>query len=135
MDLSVEGAGDLETGDHHLVEDLMRTFGEALDVALGTRAGLTRYGEARVPMDEAVAHAVVDLSGRPVSRIQIAPDPGMAQHALESLVQTARITLHVEARGDNAHHTAEATFKAVGRALRAAVRAEGAAVASTKGTL
>ncbi|GAC1342638.1 MAG: hypothetical protein NVSMB29_14540 [Candidatus Dormibacteria bacterium] len=135
MDLYVDGAGDLETGEHHLVEDLMRAFGEALDRALADRAGMARYGEARVPMDEALAHAVVDLSGRPVSRIQVEPDPGMAAHALESLAQTARITLHVEARGDNAHHTAEATFKAVGRALRAATRVDGGTVASTKGSL
>ncbi len=64
LDLRLEGVGDLETGDHHTVEDMMRVFGEALDQALGDRRGLTRYGEARVPMDEALAHAVVDLSGR-----------------------------------------------------------------------
>jgi histidinol-phosphate/aromatic aminotransferase/cobyric acid decarboxylase-like protein/imidazoleglycerol phosphate dehydratase HisB len=135
MDLFLEGTGDLETGDHHTVEDTMRTFGEALDKALGDRKGIARYGEARVPMDEAIAHAVVDLSGRPVTKLNIQPDPGMATHALDALAQTARITLHVDASGQNAHHVAEAAFKAVGRALTAATQIEGANVKSTKGTL
>ncbi len=135
MDLRVEGVGDPETGDHHTVEDMMRTFGEALDLALGDRRGLTRYGEARVPMDEALAHAVVDLSGRATATLSIDPDPGMAAHALESLVQTARITLHVTATGSNAHHVAEAAFKAVGRALAQALVRDGGLVRSTKGSL
>jgi imidazoleglycerol-phosphate dehydratase len=135
MDLRLEGVGDLETGEHHVVEDMFRTFGEALDQALGDRKGLTRYGEARVPMDEAIAHAVVDLSGRATATISISPDPGMAAHAFESLVQTARITLHVTASGDNAHHAAEASFKAVGRALAQALTKDGSLVRSTKGSL
>ncbi len=135
MDLRLEGVGDLETGDHHTVEDMMRTFGEALDQALGDRRGLTRYGEARVPMDEALAHAVVDLSGRATANIAINPDPGMAAHAFESLAQTARITLHVTATGENAHHVAEAAFKAVGRALAQALTRDGSLVRSTKGSL
>ena len=135
MDLRMEGVGDLETGDHHLVEDMMRTFGEALDEALGDRRGLTRYGEARVPMDEALAHAVVDLSGRATANISISPDPGMAAHAFESLAQTARITLHVTATGENDHHVAEAAFKAVGRALAQALTRDGSLVRSTKGSL
>ncbi len=135
MDLRLEGVGDLETGDHHTVEDMMRTFGEALDIALGDRKGLTRYGEARVPMDEALAHAVVDLSGRATANISIDPDPGMAAHAFESLAQTARITLHVTASGKNAHHVAEAAFKAVGRALAQAMTRDGSLIRSTKGSL
>jgi histidinol-phosphate aminotransferase/imidazoleglycerol-phosphate dehydratase/histidinol-phosphatase len=135
MDLRLEGVGDLETGDHHTVEDMMRTFGEALDIALGDRKGLTRYGEARVPMDEALAHAVVDLSGRATANISIDPDPGMAAHAFESLAQTARITLHVTASGQNAHHVAEAAFKAVGRALAQAMTRDGSLIRSTKGSL
>ena len=135
MDLRLEGVGDLETGDHHTVEDMMRTFGEALDIALGDRKGLTRYGESRVPMDEALAHAVVDLSGRATAKIAIDPDPGMAAHAFESLAQTARITLHVTASGQNAHHVAEASFKAVGRALAEAMTRSGTLVRSTKGSL
>jgi histidinol-phosphate/aromatic aminotransferase/cobyric acid decarboxylase-like protein/imidazoleglycerol phosphate dehydratase HisB len=135
MDLRLEGVGDLETGDHHTVEDMMRTFGEALDLALGDRKGLTRYGEARVPMDEALAHAVVDLSGRATAAISVTPDEGMVVHAFESLVQTARITLHVTATGTNAHHVAEASFKAVGRALAQALTKDGSLVRSTKGSL
>jgi histidinol-phosphate aminotransferase len=135
MDLRLEGVGDLETGDHHTVEDMMRTFGEAFDLALGDRSGLTRYGEARVPMDEAIAHAVVDLSGRATATISISPDPGMAAHAFESLAQTARITLHVTASGQNDHHVAEAAFKAVGRALAQALTRDGSLVRSTKGSL
>jgi imidazoleglycerol phosphate dehydratase HisB/histidinol-phosphate/aromatic aminotransferase/cobyric acid decarboxylase-like protein len=135
MDLFLEGTGDLETGDHHTVEDTMRTFGEALDKALGNRKGIARYGEARIPMDEALAHAVVDLSGRPVTKLSIEPDPGMATHAFEALAQAARITLHVDSTGANAHHVAEAAFKAVGRALSVATRIDGATVKSTKGSL
>ena len=135
LDLRVLGVGDPETGDHHTVEDMMRAFGDALDRALGDRRGITRYGESRVPMDEALAHAVIDLSGRPVSRIVIEPDPGMATHALESLAQNARLTLHVEARGENAHHVAEGAFKAVGRALAVALSPAGSQVQSTKGSL
>ena len=135
MDLRLEGVGDLETGDHHTVEDMMRAFGEAFDQALGDRRGLARYGEARVPMDEALAHAVVDLSGRATANISINPDPGMAAHAFESLAQTARITLHVTATGENAHHVAEAAFKAVGRALSQALQRDGTLIRSTKGML
>ena len=135
MDLRMEGVGDLETGDHHLVEDTFRTFGEALDKVLGDRKGLARYGEARVPMDEALAVAVVDLSGRAKATLDIDPDPGMAAHALESLAQTARITLHVTAKGENAHHVAEAAFKAVGRAMNQAFVRGTSVVQSTKGSL
>ena len=135
MDLRLEGVGDLETGDHHTVEDMMRAFGEALDQALGDRKGLARYGESRVPMDEALAHAVVDLSGRAKATLNIDPDPGMAAHAFESLAQTARITLHVTATGENAHHVAEAAFKAVGRAMHQALVRDGTLIRSTKGSL
>jgi imidazoleglycerol-phosphate dehydratase len=114
---------------------MMITFGEALDEALGDRRGLTRYGEARVPMDEALAHAVVDLSGRATATISITPDPGMAAHAFQSLAQNARITLHVTAAGENSHHVAEAAFKAVGRDLAQALTRDGTLVRSTKGSL
>jgi imidazoleglycerol-phosphate dehydratase len=114
---------------------MMRTFGEALDRALGDRKGLARYGEARVPMDEALAHAVVDLSGRETASLAISPDEGMVAHAFTSLVQSARITLHVTATGENAHHVAEASFKAVGRALAQALAKDGSLVRSTKGSL
>ncbi|MCX6507977.1 MAG: aminotransferase class I/II-fold pyridoxal phosphate-dependent enzyme [Actinobacteria bacterium] len=135
MDLRLEGVGDHETGDHHTVEDMMRAFGDAFSTSLGDRKGIARYGESRVPMDEALAHAVVDLSGRPTATISITPDPGMATHALESFVQTAKITLHVTATGQNAHHVSEAAFKAVGRALAEALRRDGGLIRSTKGSL
>jgi imidazoleglycerol phosphate dehydratase HisB len=86
-------------------------------------------------MDEAVAHAVVDLSGRARATLDISPDPGMAAHAFESLAQTGRITLHVTASGDNEHHVAEAAFKAVGRALAQAMAMDGSLIRSTKGSL
>ena len=135
FDLRIEGVGDHETGDHHTVEDTMRALGDAFATTLGDRKGLARYGEARVPMDEALAHAVVDLSGRPMATISIDPDPGMAAHALESFVQQAKITLHVTATGTNAHHVAEASFKAVGRALAEALQRESGGIKSTKGSL
>ena len=135
LDLVVEGSGDLETGDHHTVEDTALAFGEALDRALGDRRGIARYGDAVVPMDDALARAAVDLGGRPHAEIRLERDPGMAGHMLSSLAQAGRVAIHVEATGRDAHHVAEAAFKAVGRALRVAVRAEGAGVPSTKGIL
>ena len=135
MDLLLEATGDLETGEHHTAEDAARALGDALNRGLGDRRGLARYGDAVVPMDEALARVAVDLSGRPSSVIAIDPDPGLAAHVLESLAQTARITLHVDAHGVDAHHVAEAAFKAVGRALRTATREQGGGVNSTKGVL
>jgi histidinol-phosphate/aromatic aminotransferase/cobyric acid decarboxylase-like protein/imidazoleglycerol phosphate dehydratase HisB len=135
MDLRVRGVGDLENGEHHTVEDTMLALGDAIDRALGDRRGIARYGESRIPMDEAVAHAIVDLSGRPFAEVAISPDPGMATHALESLAQHARMTLHLEATGRNDHHTAEVAYKAVGRALAIAVARGDGGVTSTKGSL
>ncbi len=135
LDLVVEGSGDLETGDHHTAEDTAIAVGEALDRALGERRGIARYGSADVPMDDALARASVDLGGRRGAEISLAEDPGLARHVLESLAQSARLTLHVEATGRDPHHVAEAAFKAVGRALRDAVRREGSELPSTKGVL
>ncbi|MCW2965501.1 MAG: Imidazoleglycerol-phosphate dehydratase [Actinomycetia bacterium] len=135
FDLVLEGAGDLETGDHHTAEDAALAFGEALDAALGDRAGIARYGNAVVPMDDAIAHAAVDLGGRPFAELQLEHDPGMAVHMFTSLAQAARATIHVEASGRDAHHVAEAAFKAVGRALAIAVAPAGAGIPSTKGIL
>jgi histidinol-phosphate/aromatic aminotransferase/cobyric acid decarboxylase-like protein/imidazoleglycerol phosphate dehydratase HisB len=135
FDLVVEGAGDFETGDHHTAEDLALAFGEALDAALGDRAGIARYGNAVVPMDDAIARAAVDLGGRPFAELQLEHDPGMAVHMFTSLAQAARATIHVEASGRDAHHVAEAAFKAVGRALAIAVAPAGAGIPSTKGIL
>jgi histidinol-phosphate/aromatic aminotransferase/cobyric acid decarboxylase-like protein/imidazoleglycerol phosphate dehydratase HisB len=135
LDLVLEGTGDLETGSHHTAEDAALALGQALDLALGDRRGIARYGDAVVPMDDALAKAAVDLGGRPWSELELEADPGLAGHVLQSLAQAARMSLHVEASGRDAHHVAEAAFKATGRALRAAVRSEGAGVPSTKGSL
>jgi imidazoleglycerol-phosphate dehydratase / histidinol-phosphatase len=135
FDLVLEGAGDFETGDHHTAEDAALSLGEALDAALGDRAGIARYGNAVVPMDDAIARAAVDLGGRPFAELQLEHDPGMAVHMFTSLAQAARATIHVEASGRDAHHVAEAAFKAVGRALAVAVAPAGAGVPSTKGIL
>ncbi len=110
-------------------------FGAALDVALGDRRGIARYGDAVVPMDDALARAAVDLGGRPNAELKLELDPGMATHMLASFAQAARASINVEAAGRDGHHVAEAAFKAVGRALRAAVRSEGAGLPSTKGLL
>jgi len=135
LDLVVDGSGDWETGDHHTAEDTAIAFGEALDQALGDRRGIARYGSAVVPMDDALARAAVDLGGRRGAEISLEEDPGLARHTLESLAQAARMTLHVTATGRDPHHVAEAACKAVGRALREAVRREGSELPSTKGLL
>ncbi len=135
FDLAVDGAGDLETGEHHTAEDTALALGEALDAALGDRRGIARYGDAVVPMDDALARAAVDLGGRPFAELRIEPEPGLAGHVFQSLAQAGRLAIHVEATGRDAHHTAEAAYKAVGRALRAAVRLESGGVPSTKGIL
>jgi histidinol-phosphate/aromatic aminotransferase/cobyric acid decarboxylase-like protein/imidazoleglycerol phosphate dehydratase HisB len=135
LDLVVEGAGDLETGDHHTVEDTALAFGEALDRALGDRRGIARYGDATVPMDDALARAAVDLGGRPYAELSLEPEPGMAAHFFGSLAQAGRMAIHVQASGRDAHHTAEAAYKAVGRALKTALRVESSGIPSTKGKL
>jgi histidinol-phosphate/aromatic aminotransferase/cobyric acid decarboxylase-like protein/imidazoleglycerol phosphate dehydratase HisB len=135
LDLVVDGSGDWETGPHHTAEDTAIALGEALDRALGDRRGIARYGSAVVPMDDALARAAVDLGGRRGAEIDLQEDPGLARHALESFAQSARMTLHVSATGRDPHHVAEAACKAVGRALRDAVRRDGAELPSTKGLL
>ena len=135
LDLVIEGTGDLETGDHHTVEDTALAFGEALDRALGDRRGIARYGDAVVPMDDALARAAVDLGGRPFAELSFETEPGLAAHFFTSLAQSGRMAIHVEATGRDPHHTAEAAYKAVGRALRTALRTESAGIPSTKGVL
>jgi imidazoleglycerol phosphate dehydratase HisB len=135
FDLVLEGSGDLETGNHHTAEDSAIALGEALDAALGDRKGIARYGDAVVVMDDARASAAVDLGGRAHTRIAIDPAVGLAPHLLASLANNARIGLHVESTGDDAHHVAEAAFKATGRALRAAIRSESDVLPSTKGVM
>jgi histidinol-phosphate aminotransferase len=145
LDLEVVAAGDVSVDEHHTVEDVMAALGGALRDALGSREGLTRYGAATVPMDEARATAVVDLVRRPHAEIALAFRGdlvgGLAltllPHALERFAMEAGCTVHVEAAGEDDHHVAEAAFKALGRALREACRRDGAAPgqASTKGAL
>lgn len=135
FDLVLDGVGDLETGDHHTAEDAALALGEALDRALGDRRGIARYGDAVVPMDDALARAAVDLGGRPAAELRLERDPGLAGHMLRSLSQAGRLAINVDAGGRDDHHVAEAAFKAVGRALRAAVRVESSGVPSTKGVV
>jgi histidinol-phosphate/aromatic aminotransferase/cobyric acid decarboxylase-like protein/imidazoleglycerol phosphate dehydratase HisB len=135
FDLVLEGVGDVETGDHHTAEDAALALGEAIDTALGDRSGIARYGNAVVPMDDALARAAVDLGGRPFAELRLEPDPGMAAHMLASLAQAARACIHLDATGRDSHHVAEAAFKAVGRALAVAVAPAGSGVPSTKGIL
>jgi histidinol-phosphate/aromatic aminotransferase/cobyric acid decarboxylase-like protein/imidazoleglycerol phosphate dehydratase HisB len=135
FDLALEGVGDVETGPHHTAEDAALSLGEALDRALGDRRGIARYGDAVVPMDDALARAAVDLGGRPASEIALELDPGLAEHVLRSLAQAGRLAINVESSGRDEHHVAEAAFKAVGRSLRAAVRLEGDVLPTTKGRL
>jgi histidinol-phosphate/aromatic aminotransferase/cobyric acid decarboxylase-like protein/imidazoleglycerol phosphate dehydratase HisB len=135
LDLDVEASGDLETGDHHTVEDTALAFGEALDKALGDRRGIARYGDAVVPMDDALARAAVDLGGRPFAELSFETEPGMAAHFFTSLAQAGRMAIHIEATGRDPHHTAEAAYKAVGRALKTALRQDSTGIPSTKGSL
>jgi imidazoleglycerol-phosphate dehydratase len=147
LDLEVQATGDLQTGAHHTVEDTGIVFGQALDRALGDRAGIRRYGHAVVPMDEARAAVALDVSGRPFCSFEglalpagsIAGfDHDLAEEFLRAVASAARLTLHVDLQaGTNAHHVIEAAFKAFARALRVAVSIDPdeTGVPSTKGTL
>jgi imidazoleglycerol-phosphate dehydratase len=146
LDLDIAATGDLETGSHHTVEDVGIVFGQALDEALGDRAGITRFGQATVPMDEARATAVIDVSGRPLCVFEgelpagaiEGFDTDLAAEFLRAIASAAKLTLHVQIEaGTNAHHMVEAAFKAFARALRAAVDVEPGAtdIPSTKGLL
>ncbi len=146
FDLEVECRGDLHIDDHHSVEDIAITLGQALAEALGDKSGISRYGEATVPMDEALCRSVVDLSGRfylgyevETSRQHIGNfSVELAEHFWRSLAEAARCNLHIDClRGRNTHHVLEGTFKATARALRRAVERDPrvTGVPSTKGTL
>ncbi len=147
IDLVVRATGDLHIDAHHTVEDIGITLGQAVAQALGDKRGLTRYGHAYVPLDEALSRVVIDLSGRPglefhvpFTRAMIGTfDVDLAHEFFQGFVNHAQVTLHVDnLRGQNAHHQAETVFKAFARALRMAAardaRAAGA-VPSTKGAL
>ena len=146
FDLDVEARGDLETGAHHTVEDTGIALGQALDRALGDRAGIVRYGQATVPMDEALASCAVDVSGRPFTAFAAALpavsiggfDTDLAEEFVRAVANSARLTVHLRIEaGTNAHHMVEAAFKALARALRAGVAIDprGRGVPSTKGVL
>jgi imidazoleglycerol-phosphate dehydratase len=147
LDLDIAAKGDLHIDAHHTVEDIGITLGQAVNQALGDKAGLTRYGHAYVPLDEALSRVVIDLSGRPGLEFHVAftrPmiggfDVDLAHEFFQGFVNHALVTLHVDnLRGDNAHHQAETVFKAFARALRMAATPDpraGSAVPSTKGTL
>jgi imidazoleglycerol-phosphate dehydratase len=146
MDLTAKTVGDLDVDAHHTVEDTSLAIGQALREALGDKAGIRRFGDAFVPLDEALAQAVVDLSGRPyvvheepdLVELIGSYDTSLTRHIWESLSASAQICLHVRVlSGRNAHHIVEAQFKAVARALRDAVAIDprSVGVPSTKGVL
>lgn len=147
LDLTVRAAGDVEVDAHHTVEDVGIVIGQAIDRALGDKRGITRFGSATVPMDEALVLAAVDVSGRGQLHWDVdlpfgmvgAFDTQLAKEFFIALAANARITLHVrELAGENAHHVMEACFKAVGRALRQAVEPDprmAGQLPSTKGAL
>jgi imidazoleglycerol-phosphate dehydratase len=146
IDLDVEAKGDLHIDGHHTVEDIGITLGQALSKALGDKKGLRRYGNAYVPLDEALTRVVVDLSGRPglvyeipFTRAMIGDfDVDLVHEFFQGLVNHAFITVQIDnLRGDNAHHQAETAFKAFGRALRMAVELDprSSGIPSTKGSL
>ncbi len=143
FDLEIRAQGDLHVDEHHTVEDVALVLGSAFAEALGDRAGIRRFGDSAVPMDEAVATAVIDVGGRSYAVIDLpfrAERAGalplqLVDHALEAFARSAGATLHVRGSGRNDHHLAEAAFKALGRALREACEPDPLriGVASTKG--
>ncbi|HLH29061.1 MAG TPA: imidazoleglycerol-phosphate dehydratase HisB, partial [Acidimicrobiales bacterium] len=148
FDLVVRAEGDLEVDAHHTVEDVGLTLGQAMAEALGDKAGVRRFASIAVPLDEALVEVALDLSGRPFLAYDVAfaPDtlplgqppfdPQLAEEFWRALATSLGLTLHVRlVTGKNTHHIVEASFKAVARALRDAVRREGVGVPSTKGTL
>jgi imidazoleglycerol-phosphate dehydratase len=146
LDLDVGATGDLETGGHHTVEDVGICLGQALDRALGDRAGIARYGAATIPMDEARASCAIDVSGRAFCAFEAELPAGsignfdheLTEEFFRAVAGNAKLTLHVAVEaGTNVHHMIEAAFKAFARALRAAVAIDPGetGVPSTKGTL
>jgi imidazoleglycerol-phosphate dehydratase len=146
LGLRVRASGDLETGSHHTVEDVGIAFGQALDAALGDRAGITRYAHVELPMDESLSRCSIDISGRPFCRFQSDLPPvtiagfeaELAAEFFRAVATNAKLTLHLgNPYGANAHHMIEACFKAFARALRVAVAIDPgeSGIPSTKGTL
>ena len=145
FDLDVKAVGDLHIDEHHTVEDVCLVLGVAIAESLGGRVGIHRFGDASVPLDEALAKAVVDVGGRPYAVVDL-PFRGeragtlpleLIHHGIESLARTGGLTINLRGRGRNDHHLAEAAFKALGRALRSACEIDPRRTgpASTKGSL
>jgi imidazoleglycerol-phosphate dehydratase len=146
LGLRVGATGDLETGSHHTVEDVGIAFGQALDAALGDRAGIRRYAHVALPMDEALATCAIDISGRPYCRFESSLPPvtiagfeaELTEEFFRAVATNAKLTLHLaNPYGSNAHHMIEACFKAFARALRDAIAIDPdePGIPSTKGTL
>ncbi|NBS11359.1 MAG: imidazoleglycerol-phosphate dehydratase HisB [Gammaproteobacteria bacterium] len=147
IDLTIEAMGDLEIDDHHTVEDVGITLGQAVAKAVGDKKGMTRYGHAYVPLDEALSRVVIDFSGRPglfytvpFTRSAVGGfDVDLFREFFQGFVNHAQVTVHVDnLKGDNSHHQIETVFKAFGRALRMALTPDvrmGDVIPSTKGSL
>ena len=147
LDLEVRATGDLHVDEHHTVEDVGLVIGRALDEALGERAGIRRYGDVRLPMDEALALCAIDLGGRGYADVEPRPDPlaganvwvELVPHFVEALAREGRFAVHLEVRkARSTHHLAEGAMKALARALRQAVELDprlGGEQPSTKETL
>ena len=145
FDLEIATVGDLHIDEHHTVEDTAIALGEAFDVALGDRSGITRFANSMLPMDESLATVAIDLGGRAYTALElpfVAPSIGtlgtqMIPHALEAFAASARMTMHISATGRNDHHIAESVFKALARSLREACELDPrrSGVPSTKGVL
>jgi imidazoleglycerol-phosphate dehydratase len=144
FDLTIDASGDLEVDLHHTIEDVGIVLGTAFKEALGDKAGVRRFASALVPLDEALVQVALDLSGRPFLVYDVDPvaewigtfDPQLTEEFWRAFVNSAGVTLHIRSvTGRNGHHVIEASFKGVARSLRDAVRIEGTAVPSTKGSL
>ncbi|HHV25475.1 MAG: imidazoleglycerol-phosphate dehydratase HisB [Methanosarcina sp.] len=143
FDLMVQADGDLYVDEHHLVEDTAIVLGKVFADSLGDMAGIARFGEARIPMDEALAEVALDIGGRSYLVLKAefaAPQVGqfstqLVEHFFETLASNAKITIHASVYGDNDHHKIEALFKAFAYAMKRAVKIEGNEIKSTKGVL
>lgn len=143
IDLMVRAVGDLYVDEHHVVEDVGIVLGKAFSEALGDMTGIARFGEAKIPMDEALADVVLDIGGRSYLVLKAdfsSPQVGqfstqLVKHFFETLASNAKITIHAVVYGENDHHKIEALFKAFAYAMKKAVKIEGGEIKSTKGTL
>jgi imidazoleglycerol-phosphate dehydratase len=143
IDLMVRAVGDLYVDEHHMVEDVGIVLGKAFSEAFGDMTGIARFGEAKIPMDEALADVVLDIGGRSYLVLKAdfsSPQVGqfstqLVKHFFETLASNAKITIHATVYGENDHHKIEALFKAFAYAMKKAVKIEGGEIKSTKGTL